>query len=106
VQNGVHERGLYFLDAAKAAGETAPELDTNRAVALRNLGRIDEAEIVLREVLLKAPSAEAALTLGNILRDRGRAKVALALFDTAVTLQPAVSQRECTSLLAAETCQS
>ena len=88
VQRQAYERGLYFLDAAKAAGETAPELDTNRAVALRHLNRTDEAETVLRAVLLKAPSAEAALTLGNILRDRGRPKVALALFDTAVTLQP------------------
>lgn len=85
-------RALFLLDRAAAAGVATPEFRTNRAVALRNLGRLEEAERMARAVMDEAPSAEAALTLGNLLRDRDDGPGALTAMQEAVKRGPRLAK--------------
>jgi tetratricopeptide (TPR) repeat protein len=88
LQDGRWARALYFCGAASRAGLDTPELASNTGVALRNLGRLAEAERVLRRVMAAEPTAETALTLANVLRDQDRAEAAVEAAKTAVKLAP------------------
>ncbi|MFO0345594.1 MAG: tetratricopeptide repeat protein [Labrys sp. (in: a-proteobacteria)] len=88
LQQGSAARALLLLRGARSAGLEAPELLTNIAVALRMLGRLEEAEAMVRAVLAKTPRGEAWLTLGNVLRDRDRLDEAIAAMDAAVAAMP------------------
>ncbi|TBW33559.1 tetratricopeptide repeat protein [Siculibacillus lacustris] len=88
LQEGRHARAAFFFACARAAGLSTGELATNTAVALRHLGRLGEAEVMLRRVLAETPTTEAALALGNVLRDQDRAEAAVEAMKTAVRLAP------------------
>jgi tetratricopeptide (TPR) repeat protein/ADP-heptose:LPS heptosyltransferase len=81
-------RALVFLRAAKRRGLATPEFKTNLAIALRNLGRAEEAEALARQAVASAPTAEGCLTLGNILRDREAYADAEAVTGQGVKLAP------------------
>lgn len=56
-----HKAALVPLQRAYAAGVRAPDLITTFAVSLRNLGRFDEAERMLDELLARQPGDPGAL---------------------------------------------
>ena len=87
LQERRYARALIFLDGAERAGFTSPACQLNRAVALRNLGRLEEAEALARAVVETEPTAEAYTNLGNVLRDCNRFEDALAAMEKAVALK-------------------
>lgn len=88
LQDDRHPRAHVFFERARRAGLATPELDTNRAVVLRRLGRPQAAEALLAEVMRRAPSIEAAIGLGNVLRDLDRPAEAAAAFERGLALDP------------------
>ena len=78
-----------FMDAAAtASSEPWPRLEV--ATELRELGRIDEAEAVYRDVLAEHPHAYwAVIGLGLIARARGQRDEARAYFERAKAIDPA-----------------
>jgi Flp pilus assembly protein TadD/ADP-heptose:LPS heptosyltransferase len=86
LQDGRYPRAHLFFERARRAGLDTPELDTNRAVVLRHLGRPQAAEALLAAVMAKAPSVEAAVGLGNVLRDLDRPAEAVAAFERGLAL--------------------
>jgi tetratricopeptide (TPR) repeat protein len=88
LQQGLASRALLLLRGAEGGGLDSPELRTNIAVALRMLGRLDEAEATVRAVLAQTPRGEAWLTLGNVLRDLDRLDEALEAMKAAVAAMP------------------
>lgn len=89
LQDDRHPRAHLFFERARRAGLVTPELDTNRAVVLRRLGRPQAAEALLAEVMRRAPSIEAAIGLGNVLRDLDRPAEAASAFERGLALDPA-----------------
>ena len=88
LQDGRHPRAHFFFEAARRAGLDSAELDTNRAIALRNLGRAKTAEALLAAVMARAPTIEAAIGHGNTLRDLDRPAEAVAAFERGLALEP------------------
>ncbi|MDQ0456178.1 tetratricopeptide repeat protein [Rhizobium paknamense] len=82
-----YPRALLFLEAARSLGLATPAFQTNFSIVLRHLGRIDEAEGLLRQSLASSPSAEAFMTLGNLLRDTDRHEEALEAYDASLALR-------------------
>lgn len=95
-------RAYLFLRAAGDAGLATPEYLANLAIALRRLGREDEAESLLRGIA-DAPGApvEAFSNLGNLLAERGKVDEAIAVLDRAVAMRPgfaAAHRNRCNAL--------
>ncbi len=88
LQDGRYARAHLFFERARRAGLDTPELATNRAVVLRNLGRPQAAEALLAKVMATAPSAEAAIGLGNVLRDLDRPDEAIPAYESGLALDP------------------
>jgi tetratricopeptide (TPR) repeat protein len=88
LQEGRHPRAHFFFEQARRAGLDTPELDCNRAVVLRNLGRPQAAEALLAAVMERAPSVEAAIGLGNVLRDLDRPEAAIAAYGRGLDIDP------------------
>ncbi|MCQ2002659.1 tetratricopeptide repeat protein [Rhizobium sp. NRK18] len=82
---------LFFLKAQEKGLKTR-EFRTNFAIALRNLGKVAEAEAMLRGCLAEKETAEAQMTLGNLLRDDGRFSEAIAAYERAIILRPEISK--------------
>src|SRR5215213_2827673 len=80
------------LDYFRAALVTDPALILLKieiATDLRELGRLDEAETVLQEILKQAPQhAGAYIWLGHVARKRGDRATALAHFEAAAQAEP------------------
>lgn len=87
-----YHRGYVLLRAAAALGLATPTFQTNYAIALRHVGRQEEAEACLRQSLTESPSAEAYMTLGNLLRDTDRYDEALAAYRASLDLRPDLSK--------------
>jgi tetratricopeptide (TPR) repeat protein len=62
-----------------------PDTLNDRGVALRQLGRLAEAEACFREALIARPCAEVLNNLGVVLSATGRLAEAIATFDRAMT---------------------
>ncbi|MCM2290768.1 tetratricopeptide repeat protein [Allorhizobium sp. BGMRC 0089] len=88
VERMQYDRGYLLLKAAAELGLATPVFFTNFAIALRNVGRTAEAEDCLRKSLAETPSAEAYMTLGNLLRDTDRYDPALEAYHRAIELRP------------------
>lgn len=82
---------LFFLKAQEKGLKTR-EFRTNFAIALRNLGMVAEAEAMLRGCLAEKETAEAQMTLGNLLRDDGRFAEAITAYERAIILRPEISK--------------
>nr|WP_246735932.1 tetratricopeptide repeat protein [Agrobacterium sp. a22-2] len=83
-----YHRATLFLQAADRLGLGTSAFQTNYAIALRHIGKVEEAERLLRLSLQAAPSAEALMTLGNLLRDTNRFEEALAAYEASLVLRP------------------
>ncbi|MGG7516771.1 tetratricopeptide repeat protein [Allorhizobium undicola] len=83
-----YPRALLFLEGALALGLETPAFRTNYSIALRHMGRVDEAEALLRQGVKEEASAEALMTLGNLLRDTDRHPEALEAYDASLALRP------------------
>ncbi len=81
VQGGRAEEALpWYVRAAEKVGGRPPGLNVSHASVLLDLGRLDEAEPVLRRTVELAPGLGAArLYLGSVLVQRGRYREALAV---------------------------
>ncbi|MDK9696942.1 MAG: tetratricopeptide repeat protein [Siculibacillus sp.] len=88
LQDGRWSRAHFFFERARRVGVDTPELAANRAVALRNLGRPGEAEPILAATMATAPSVEAAIGLGNVLRDLDRPAEAISVYERGLALDP------------------
>src|SRR5262249_42666674 len=84
-----YRRAILQFERAGDA-EAAHQAGTQRASSLRQLGRLDAAEEVLRTAVARAPSAEhadrARLVLANTLRDRHARNADPELLDEASAL--------------------
>ncbi|MVA50220.1 tetratricopeptide repeat protein [Agrobacterium vitis] len=87
-----YHRGYVLLRGAAALGLATPTFQTNYAIALRHVGKQDEAEACLRQSLDGSPSAEAYMTLGNLLRDTDRYGQALEAYRASIQLRPDLSK--------------
>ncbi len=92
LQSFAYPRALIFLREAERLGLNTPEFRTNKAIALRNLNKVDEAESVLRGIIAEKPTAEALTTLGNLLRDADRFEEARAAYAEAIVLRPELAK--------------
>ena len=87
--HGEAERALQALDQAGALGAAGVDVAVGRSAALIALGRLDEAEALLRAALLSAPQdARLYNNLGLVARERGDLDGARDLFERAVQLAP------------------
>lgn len=93
LQSARHEEALYCLDRAVALGGDArrrAECETNRAVALRGLGRGEDAiAAATHAVALRPADALAQRNLSVLLEDAGRHAECLAACDAALAAEPA-----------------
>src|SRR5579863_5808101 len=88
-QTGRNELAVDYIRRALRARED-PVYFSNLGIALRNLGRLTEAEASCREALRLQPDyPEAHNNLGNALLDLGRPVEAEASYREALRLQPA-----------------
>ena len=109
---GDREKSLASYEAAAAAAPRHVQYKLDAVADLRELGRLDEAETVLREVLEVEPQhAGALIWLGQIARHRGDRGAAVAAFaavllaspnDARVTVEAANGLREIGHMEAAD----
>jgi len=89
LQRGDYARAIRHLDAAVAIDPSNPFAHSNRAVALAELTRFDEALASCERALaLKPDHAEALNNRGNALKGLGRFDEALASYDRAIARKP------------------
>lgn len=81
------EGALLIADAIARRGNVAA-YHSNLALALKALGRFDEAEAALRRAVALAPGAGPLVALGGVRRACGRHAEALASYRAAQTLDP------------------
>lgn len=78
LQRDAPERALFFLARARSLGLRTAEHASNFALALKAVGRINEAERELRSALAAQPaSVEARVNLANLLSETDRPDAAL-----------------------------
>ncbi|WP_237152750.1 tetratricopeptide repeat protein [Oryzibacter oryziterrae] len=87
-----YNRALILMREADAVGLKTSEFRTNYAIALRHTGRQAEAEALLRRTLEDRPTAEALMTLGNLVRDDGKFEEAVDLYRRSIELRPELSK--------------
>jgi tetratricopeptide (TPR) repeat protein len=88
-----HDAALQALDDLQSFAPQHPGGLSARALALEPLGRLDEALDCARQAVALAPrSAQAHLTLGQVLQTLSRSDDALAHFDQAAALPGAVAE--------------
>ncbi|MFV3077643.1 tetratricopeptide repeat protein [Niveispirillum fermenti] len=89
LQTGDHGAALKVLDAAVAAGPATPALHSNRASALRRLGRMQEAlESCMRALRLAPDFTDAYVNLVNILDQMQRYGDAIVAQRQLIILRP------------------
>ena len=88
-REGDRAAALAAFEAAAAANPTRVGLKAEVATELRTLGRLDEAEALLRQALAIDPLHVGSLAeLGHIARRRGDRAAALAAFEAAAAANP------------------
>ena len=90
-QRGDLERSLDLYGRATAADPSLTSAAFNRAIALRDLGREDEAIAAFEAILANDPDSVGVLfNLGNMYIARGDAERGVALVNRAVELDPSL----------------
>ncbi len=89
LQRGTPDIAAAYFGTAVRLEPTIAAYQGNLGLALRNLGRQDEAEICLRLALaLSGGTADACVNLGNALFDRNNASEARELYERALARDP------------------
>ncbi len=92
MQNYAHDYdgGLASIERALALAGADPPVDLLRVkgVMLDGLRRLDEAAVVMRDVVARAPSAETWMSLGVTLDRAHRIDEAAAAYEAAIALEP------------------
>jgi tetratricopeptide (TPR) repeat protein len=86
-----HRAAIFFREAERA-GLSTSEFLTNLSISLRRTGRIEEALSYLRKAIAQKPTAEAYLSLGNILRDECRWDESLESYKQALAIKSNLSK--------------
>jgi Flp pilus assembly protein TadD len=81
---------LSTVDSLLKNNAQSRDLLTAKALALYNLGRLDEAQKLLQDLLAKNEDARLRDRLGNVLRDRGDVRGAEAAYQQALRKDPKV----------------
>lgn len=87
-QTGRNARAVELIGAAITRKADSGAYHANLARALRAEGRLAEAAASLRRAIALHPSADAFFSIGNILRQMGHTREALARFRCALILRP------------------
>lgn len=88
-QRNNHEVALQFIDRAIGVDRSVSAFHSNRAVVLKNLGRLDAALASSDDALaLDSANADAWSNRGIIFQRMGRPAEALASFERALTINP------------------
>lgn len=87
-----NHRAVMLFREAERAGLASSEFFTNLSIGLRRIGKIDDALAYLRRAITLKPTAEAHLSLGNILRDECRWEECLENYNASVKLKPDLSK--------------
>ena len=88
-RQGDRAAALAAFEAAVAGNPSHAGLQAEMAGDLRELGRLDDAEAVLRGVLDRQPQQlDALIGLGYVLRRRGDRVASLAMFEAAAAVSP------------------
>jgi Flp pilus assembly protein TadD len=83
------EEAIALLQPFVAHHEDCAELKVTMGIALRQLNRIDDAEVLFRDALALAPDlAPAAGNLADCLADKGQLDAALELYDRILSRDP------------------
>ncbi|GAA4257651.1 tetratricopeptide repeat protein [Azospirillum formosense] len=88
-QAGDPAEGVSLITEAIARRGNVAAYHSNLALALKALGRFDDAETALRSAIALAPGAGALVALGGVRRAAGRAADALAVYWAAQIIDPA-----------------
>jgi predicted O-linked N-acetylglucosamine transferase (SPINDLY family) len=89
-QQGQHDAALAAYDSAVALDEKHPAYRGNRALCLKALGRVADAEADLRAAVACAPRfVDAWVNLGNLLTHSGRPGEAASAYASALAVAPA-----------------
>jgi protein O-GlcNAc transferase len=92
-QTGRYEAAVDLIRRAVAIAGDQPVFLGNLGEAYRAMGKLDEAEVHLRQALRRDGSlADAHNSLGNVLRCRGQTNDATAAFREAVRLRPTFAE--------------
>jgi len=95
-QRGDHAAALVRIDAALSLHDGDADAWNNRAIALRELKRLDEALAACdRAIALDGAHARAFTNRGSVLLDLNRPQEALASFDSAIALDPRLADAFC-----------
>jgi tetratricopeptide (TPR) repeat protein len=86
-----HRAAMLFREAERA-GLTSSEFLTNYSISLRRTGKIEDALAYLKKAIEQKPTAEAHLSLGNILRDECRFDEALENYHAAIGIRPELAK--------------
>jgi tetratricopeptide (TPR) repeat protein len=88
-RRGDRAASLAMFEAAAAANPDHPGIKAELAADLRELGRLDEAEALLREVIgLQPRRFDALIGLAQIARQRGDRVTSLEMFKAAAAANP------------------
>lgn len=88
-QRGDRVASLAMFKAAAAASPDHHGVNAELASDLRELGRLDEAEVLLRQVVERQPQhVDALVGLAQIARRRGDRVTSLAMFEAAAAARP------------------
>ncbi len=88
-RTAAHDEAIEGFDRAVALNARHPAYRNNRALCLKALGRLDLAEVDLREAVDLAPRfADAWVNLGNLQRDRNHPADAIASYRRALDAAP------------------
>lgn len=87
-----NHRAVVLFREAERAGLSSSEFLTNFSISLRRTGKIEDALALLRRAIAQKPTAEAHLSLGNVLRDECRWEESLANYQEALKLKPDLSK--------------
>lgn len=88
-QAGDPAEGASLIAEAIARRGTVAAYHSNLALALKALGRFDDAEAALRNAIALAPGSAPLVALGGVRRAGGRPAEALSVYHAALTIDPA-----------------
>jgi tetratricopeptide (TPR) repeat protein len=87
-----NHRAVMLFREAERAGLASSEFLTNFSIGMRRIGRPQDALNYLRKAIAQKPTAEAHLSLGNVLRDECQWQECLENYQASIALKPDLSK--------------